>query len=88
MRQTLVRLTDELVAELDARARSEGASRSRLIRALLNAGLREGEGLDATMRHGYEAHPPSEVVGGLEFLIGIYFRQYAGGDQADGRDAG
>ncbi|MDQ3538660.1 MAG: ribbon-helix-helix protein, CopG family, partial [Actinomycetota bacterium] len=46
--QTLVQLTDELVAELDRRAGQLGVSRSRLIRQLLERQLTEDRGTERT----------------------------------------
>ena len=62
--QTLVQLTDTLVAELDAHARRSGSSRSELIRNLLAAGLREarGDDLSRVMIAGYEKVPQREGV--------------------------
>ena len=60
--QTLVQLTRELVAELDARALGRGMSRSELIRELLDAGLREGRGEEASRRmlEGYRRWPQAD----------------------------
>jgi metal-responsive CopG/Arc/MetJ family transcriptional regulator len=60
--QTLVQLTDELVAELDAHAGRRGVSRSELIRNLLDAGLSKarGDDLARAMIDGYEKAPQHE----------------------------
>jgi len=42
VRQTLVQLTDELVAALDRRAEREGVSRSKVVRDLLDVALSSG----------------------------------------------
>jgi metal-responsive CopG/Arc/MetJ family transcriptional regulator len=58
--QTLVQLTDELVAALDERAARRGVSRSRVIREALDAYLksdRDAE-IDAAIIEGYTQVPP------------------------------
>lgn len=59
--QTLVQLTDELVARLDERAASEGRSRSELIRAAIDRFLAsEGEAdIDRAIVEGYARIPPA-----------------------------
>ena len=64
--QTLVQLSDELLAELDARAAREGRSRSELIRrALVDylAGDRQAE-IDRQIVEGYTEHPQGDLLGG------------------------
>ena len=61
-RQTLVQLTDELVALLDERAAKTGRSRSEVIRAAIERELaaeREAA-IDAAIVEGYRRIPPSE----------------------------
>ena len=60
MRQTLVQLTDELVAALDRRARREGASRSKVVRDVLGAALLTGEAHDLALVEGYRRVPQSD----------------------------
>lgn len=57
--QTLVQLTDELVAALDRRAARRGMSRSALIRELIVAGLGDESGRTVSQRiiDGYERVP-------------------------------
>ena len=60
--QTLVQLTDELVAVLDRRAAADGVSRSKLIRDLLEEALveeREAE-LSERITAGYSRAPQSD----------------------------
>ena len=61
--QTLVQLTRELVAELDARALARGVSRSELIRELLDLGLRETRGAELSRRmlEGYRRWPQADA---------------------------
>ncbi len=59
--QTLVQLSDELLARLDARAAREGRNRSELIREAIAAYLtadREAE-IDRLIVEGYKRHPQS-----------------------------
>ncbi len=61
--QTLVQLSDELLAELDARAVCEHRSRSELIREALThylAGDREAE-IDRQIVEGYTRQPPEDL---------------------------
>ncbi|CAN5834655.1 hypothetical protein BH24ACT6_BH24ACT6_03550 [soil metagenome] len=60
VRQTLVQLTDELVAALDRRAAHDGISRSRLVRDLLGAALSSDQELDRALIAGYESQPQSD----------------------------
>jgi Arc/MetJ-type ribon-helix-helix transcriptional regulator len=63
--QTLVQLSDELLAELDARAARQGRSRSELIREALTdylAGDREAE-LDRRLVEGYTRQPQEDLLG-------------------------
>jgi metal-responsive CopG/Arc/MetJ family transcriptional regulator len=61
--QTLVQLTDELVALLDARAAAEGVSRSRLIRELLEQALSDDRRAARSRRivAGYAAAPQQDA---------------------------
>lgn len=61
--QTLVQLTDDLVDQLDRRARRLGVSRSRLIRDLLEESLSGERRLDSTRRmiEGYECVPQEDA---------------------------
>lgn len=61
--QTLVQLTDDLVDQLDGRARRLGVSRSRLIRDLLEASLSDERGLELTRRmiEGYGRVPQEDA---------------------------
>jgi metal-responsive CopG/Arc/MetJ family transcriptional regulator len=62
--QTLVQLTDKLLAELDARAAREGRSRSELIREAITDylnGDREAE-LDRQIVDGYTRHPQEDLL--------------------------
>jgi Arc/MetJ-type ribon-helix-helix transcriptional regulator len=59
-----VQLTDELLAELDARAAREGRSRSELIRQAITGyldGDREAE-LDRQIVDGYTRHPQDDLL--------------------------
>ena len=60
--QTLVQLTDELVALLDRRAAAEGVSRSKLIRDLLGQALTEEREAELSERivAGYSRAPQSD----------------------------
>lgn len=60
--QTLVQLTDELVAALDRRAAAAGVSRSALIRQLLEGALADERRAETTRRlvAGYERAPQTE----------------------------
>lgn len=60
--QTLVQLTDELVAVLDRRAAAMGISRSAVIRQLLEHALTDDRRVEVTRRlvEGYERAPQSE----------------------------
>lgn len=62
-RQTLVQLSDELVALLDERASRTGRSRSEIIRAAVEHELaRDREAaIDAAIVSGYERVPPPEL---------------------------
>jgi metal-responsive CopG/Arc/MetJ family transcriptional regulator len=64
--QTLVQLTDELLAELDARAAREGRSRSELIREAITDYL--GDDLQAELDRrivaGYARHPQEDLLAG------------------------
>ena len=63
--QTIVQLTDELLAELDARRAREGRSRSELIRDAIESYLaadREAA-IDAAIVDGYTRVPPAEDLG-------------------------
>jgi len=61
-RQTLVQLTDELVALLDERAARRGVSRSELIRRAIEAYVAgdEDAAIDAAIVDGYTRIPPPE----------------------------
>ena len=62
-RQTLVQLSDELLAALDERAGRAGVSRSALIRTAIEAYLktgRDGE-IDTAIVEGYTRIPPGEL---------------------------
>lgn len=61
MRQTLVQLTDELVAALDRRARMEGVSRSRLVRDLLAGALSSAAEHDRALVEGYRRMPQADA---------------------------
>lgn len=63
--QTLVQLSDELLAQLDSRAAREGRSRSQLIREALAGYLsedREGA-IDRAIVESYTRHPQEDLVG-------------------------
>ena len=59
-RQTLVQLSDELLALLDERAARTGRSRSELIRAAIERDLSEDRAaaIDAAIVEGYRRDPP------------------------------
>ncbi len=61
-RQTLVQLTDELLALLDERAARSGRSRSELIRAAIERDLAADAdaAIDAAIVEGYRRIPPQE----------------------------
>lgn len=62
--QTLVQLSDELVAELDARAARDGRSRSELIREALSeyfANDRQAE-IDRQIVESYTRHPQEDLL--------------------------
>jgi metal-responsive CopG/Arc/MetJ family transcriptional regulator len=61
-RQTLVQLTDELLALLDERAARSGRSRSELIRAAIERELAADaeSAIDAAIVEGYRRIPPQE----------------------------
>lgn len=61
--QTLVQLTDDLVALLDERALREGVSRSQLIRAALESFLAADSrrAVDEAIVEGYRRIPPGEL---------------------------
>ena len=60
--QTIVQLSDELLAALDERALRAGISRSALIRAAIDAYLKTGRDaeIDAAIIEGYTRIPPEE----------------------------
>lgn len=62
-RQTLVQLSAELVAELDARAGRDNVSRSHVIRAAVEEYLASDRerALDAAIVDGYTRFPPGEL---------------------------
>lgn len=61
--QTLVQLSDELLAELDARVAREGRSRSQLIREAIAGYLTEDPEADIDRRivEGYTRQPPEDL---------------------------
>lgn len=61
-KQTLVQLSDELLAALDERAGRAGVSRSQLIREAIHAYLKAGRAaeIDAAIVAGYTRIPPPE----------------------------
>lgn len=63
--QTIVQLTDELLAELDARRECEGRSRSELIRDAIEAYLAVDRqaALDKSIVEGYTRVPPGHDPG-------------------------
>lgn len=67
--QTLVQLSDELLARLDTRAAREGSSRSDLIREAIAgylAGDREAE-IDRQIVEAYTRRPQEDLLGGAEW---------------------
>jgi Arc/MetJ-type ribon-helix-helix transcriptional regulator len=63
--QTLVQLTDELLADLDARRAREGRSRSELIREAVERYLADDHeaAIDRAIVDGYTRVPPAEDFG-------------------------
>jgi metal-responsive CopG/Arc/MetJ family transcriptional regulator len=63
-KQTLVQLTDELIAELDARVAREGRSRSDLIREAITGYLGDDlqAQLDRRIADGYARHPQEDLL--------------------------
>lgn len=63
--QTIVQLSDELLAELDARRFREGRSRSELIREAIEVYLAEDRqaAIDQAIVDGYTGIPPAEDFG-------------------------
>ena len=63
--QTIVQLTDDLLAELDARRAREGRSRSELIRDAIEAYLADDRqaAIDRAIVDGYTRVPPAEDFG-------------------------
>jgi metal-responsive CopG/Arc/MetJ family transcriptional regulator len=63
--QTIVQLTDDLLAELDARRAREGRSRSELIREAIEAYLADDReaAIDQAVVEGYTRIPPAEDYG-------------------------
>jgi metal-responsive CopG/Arc/MetJ family transcriptional regulator len=61
--QTLVQLSDELLAELDARAAREGRSRSEIIREAVSGYLAEGREaeIDRLIVEAYTRQPQHEL---------------------------
>jgi len=61
-RQTIVQLSDELVALLDERAARRGVSRSQLIRTAIEAYIASDEdaAIDAAIVEGYTRIPPPD----------------------------
>jgi len=59
--QTIVQLSDQLVAMLDERAQREGTSRSAIIRAAVEAWLADDAdaAIDRAIIDGYRRHPPA-----------------------------
>ena len=66
-KQTLVQLTEELIAALDERAAQLGTSRSALVRQAVEAFLADAveAQIDRRIRDGYAARPPEEIWGDL-----------------------
>lgn len=64
--QTIVQLSDALLAELDARRAREGRSRSELIREAIEAYLADDReaAIDRAIVDGYTRIPPTEEFGG------------------------
>lgn len=65
--QTIVQLSDELLAELDARRAREGRSRSDLIREAIEAYLADDRAaaIDRAIVDGYTRIPPTEDFGAI-----------------------
>jgi len=65
--QTIVQLSDELLAELDARRAREGRSRSDLIREAIEAYLADDRAaaIDRAIVDGYTRIPPTEDPGAI-----------------------
>jgi plasmid stability protein len=63
--QTLVQLSDELLAQLDARAAREGRSRSDLIREALSSYIAADRGAahDRRIVEAYRNVPPEDLLG-------------------------
>ena len=61
--QTIVQLTDELLAELDARRAREGRSRSELIREAIESYLADDRdaAIDDAIVDGYTRIPPEDL---------------------------
>ena len=61
-RQTIVQLSDDLLARLDERAARTGRSRSQLIREAVEAHLKAERSaeIDAAIVEGYTRYPPDE----------------------------
>jgi metal-responsive CopG/Arc/MetJ family transcriptional regulator len=61
--QTIVQLTDELLAELDARRAREGRSRSELIRQAIESYLADDRdaAIDDAIVDGYTRIPPEDL---------------------------
>jgi len=66
-KQTLVQLSDELIAALDQRAAQLGTSRSALIRQAVEAFLADAveAEIDRRIEEGYRSHPAEEIWGDL-----------------------
>jgi metal-responsive CopG/Arc/MetJ family transcriptional regulator len=67
--QTLVQLTEELLAELDARRAREGRSRSEVIREAIERYLADGHEaeLDRLIQEGYTRQPATELAPDAEW---------------------
>jgi Arc/MetJ-type ribon-helix-helix transcriptional regulator len=63
--QTLVQLSDELLAQLDARAAREGTSRSEVIRRALDGFLRQDAeaAIDRQIVESYTRRPQDDLLG-------------------------
>ncbi len=63
--QTLVQLSDDLLAQLDARAAREGTSRSELIRRALDGFLRQDvqAAIDRQIVESYTRRPQEDLLG-------------------------
>lgn len=64
-KQTLVQLSDRLIAALDERAAKVGRSRSELVRQAIEQYLAEGEEaeIDRQIVEGYRRFPPEDIWG-------------------------